>query len=325
MNSNNSLGLFLTKQDHVVALAAYRNICSRAIGMAIFAAQAVIKGDAETVDNALEDHGPTLEARNAVDEVTGGHNGYADDNDQNKVDAARTGREPPVGLAPSQTPRERLKDAATLYATALDRCQRLATNQYDLPQDLRSRMDWTISRAAEAMKTRPIQLTSTAEKLAFAAKVSQAQRDHQFWRDHGDDVEALVAEAIDNVELGDPDQEMDALDFLSGVDAHQYAIQAGIGVQNTRVRLEIALQRFPAHTMVGRNMISDLGALEKSLPAFETLIDQLEQDFAGEIQSAVMAGRNLLSTESVQAAYATAVDRAVTRAIDTQNAFAVTA
>jgi hypothetical protein len=77
--------------------------------------------------------------------------------------------------------------------------------------------------------------------------------------------------------------------------------------------------------MVGRNMISDLGALEKSLPAFETLIDQLEQDFAGEIQSAVMAGRNLLSTESVQAAYATAVDRAVTRAIDTQNAFAVTA
>jgi hypothetical protein len=320
MNSKNSLGIFLTSQDHVVALAGYRNIASRALGMAIFAAMAVVRGDAETVEDALAGQDPTIDARNALDLATGQHNGDADGDDQAAVEASRNGREPPVGLAPSQTPQERLREAAILYATALDRCQRLATNQYDLPQDLDSRIDWTIGRAADAMKSRPIVLTSTADKLAFASRVSQAKRDHEFWRDHGDDVRAKVAEAIGYVQLAEPD-DMDALDLLSGVEAHQYAIQAGIGVQNTRVRLEIALQRFPAHTMVGRNMISDLGALEKSLPKFEELIDQLEQDFAGEIQSAVMSGRNLLSTESVGAAYATAVDRAVNRAIETQNQF----
>ena len=238
MNSNNSLGIFLSQQDHVVALAGYRNIASRALGMAIFAAQAVIKGVSDVTEDALDAHGgPTLDARNAIDEQTGEHNGYADDSDEARIEGARAGREPPVGLAPSQTPQERLDQAAVLYATALDRCQRLATNQYDLPQDLESRMEWTKSRAAEAMKTRPVKLSTTAEKLAFAAKVSQAQRDHQFWRDHGDDVHALVAAAIDNVRLPESEEELDALDLLDGVDAHQYAIQAGIGVQNTRVRL----------------------------------------------------------------------------------------
>lgn len=324
MNSQHSLGIFLTGQDHVVALAGYRNIASRALGLAIFAAQAQIRQDRQTEDEALaqNDNQRTVDARNTMDIATGQHNGNADDEDEQRIENARAGREPPAGLEPLPTPQERLDAAATLYVSALNRCQALATNQYDLPQDLASRMDWTKTRAAEAMKTRPIQLTTTAEKLAFAAKVTQAQRDYQFWRDNGDDVQALVEEAIDNA-ASNVEEGLDALDLLDGVEAHQYAIQAGIGVQNTRVRLEIALQRFPAHTMVGRSMISDLGALELSLPKFKELVDTLEAEHAGEIQSAVMAGRNLLSTESIDAAYSTAVDRAVGRAMESQDHFRV--
>jgi hypothetical protein len=321
MKSDNSLGIFLTQQDHVVALAGYRNIASRALGVAIYAAQAKVRADQQAIDDALAaaEGNSTIDARNTLDLATGAHNGYADDDDEQRITNARSNREPPAGLEALPTPEERLHDAATLYACAENRCRRLATNQYDLPQDLASRMEWTKTRAAEAMRTRPIQLHTTAEKLAFAAKVTQARRDYQFWRDHGDDVFAAVETALDNVHIDD--EGVDALDMLDGVEAHQYAIQAGIGVQNTRVRLEIALQRFPAHTMVGRSMISDLGALELSLPKFKELVDRLESDNASEIQSAIMAGRNLLSTESIDAAYGTAVDRAVGRALETQADF----
>jgi hypothetical protein len=323
MNSDNSLGIFLSKQDHVVALAGYRNIASRALGMAIFAAQNVVRAEQQALTDALAegDGSSTLDARNALDLTTGDHNGYADDDDDSRVDSARAGREPPAGLEAMPTPEERLHTAVALYACAEHRCRSLATNQYDLPQDLASRMDWTKTRAMEAMRTRPVQLRTTAEKLAFAAKVTQAKRDFEFWRDHGDDVYAAVETALSNVRI--EDDGIDALDLLDGVDAHQYAIQAGIGVQNTRVRLEIALQRFPAHTMVGRSMISDLGALELSLSKFKELVDRLESEHAGEIQSAVMAGRNLLSTESIDAAYGTAVDRAVGKALDTQADFRI--
>jgi hypothetical protein len=319
--TNTSLGIFLTGQDHVVALAGYRNIASRALGLAIFAAQSQIRQEQQQLDDVMAGKDSTdLDARNELDVATGQHNGFADDDDESRIEAARSGREPPVGLEAQPTPQERLATAAAIYASALERCQRLATNQYDLPQGLDSRMDWTRTRATEAMKTRPMALNSTAEKLAFAARVSQAQRDYKFWRDHGDDVRALVEEALENAQRNRED-ELDALDLLQGVEAHQYAIQAGIGVQSTRVRLEIALQRFPAHTMIGRNMISDLGALELSLPRITDFIDTLEEKWAGEIQSAVMAGRNLLSTESVTAAYDAAVDRAVDRAVGSQNQF----
>lgn len=300
MNARHSLGLHLESIDPTAQLAAFRGIANRALSLAIFTAQRVLKQDEEE-RNALHDdeQGSTLDERNTLDE-------------------SRITREPPVGLEPQPDPRDALKFYASVYATGLHYCIKLGESDYDLPQDPKSRIEWNLTRAKENLRMRPqTALRTTAEKLAFAARVSQAKSDVEFWSKHAGAVKDLVEDAVGSYTV--PEDSETVLDTMQGVDAFQFAVQAGIGLSQTRARLELSAQRFKPSTIIGRRIIGDLALLEQEAVKMKEFIATLEEAYSNDIYAAVKAGRNLLVAEAMDEAYASAIDRIVQRAMATQD------
>ena len=302
VNAKLSLGVFINGVDEIAQLAMYRNIGNRALASATYAGQRVIRErealerDADGVEKGFD-----LDRRNSEDQ-----NGL---------------REPPVGLENRKTALEELAGHVEIYETALHHCRRLGTNEYDLPQTPANRIGWVADQARRTLLGTKPQFgahTTPSEKLAFAARISQAKADHQFWVRNSEEIISLIEDARAGVHV--PTDDVDALDALDGVDAHQYAIQAGIGLQQARVRAELGLARFPATTMIGRRLISDIAVLEREVPKVIDFVDELEMAYTGEITATIMSGRNLLSTEAIAEAYQTAVNRAVDRAGDAMDA-----
>lgn len=296
-----SLGFLLSNVilDPLVRLACYRNIGNRALSSAIYAAQRIIRErEAQEKDGEGNFIARTLDRRNEEDTASE--------------------REAPVGLENRLTAREELAEHAAIYATAAHHCRELAEDaRYDLPQDVQSRVAWTAENARKTLlqaAPRFNDKASPAEQLAFVARVQQAKTDHQFWKQNAGEVAAIVEDAINGYEV--PTNDVDIIDSLTGVDVHQYAIQAGIGIQQTLVRTEINMARFPAHTMLGRRMASDAAILEGSVPRLIAFVDKLEDHYAGVLMAAVQGGRNLLSSDSIKAAYGAGINRAVERASD---------
>lgn len=299
-----SLGVLLNDKikDPTARLACFRNIANRALSSAIYAAQRIVRER-----NALERDAdgnflsPTLDRRNEQD--------------------GAVEREAPVGLENRRNPQEELAEHAAVYATGLNYCRDLAIDpQYDLPQDVTSRVAWVTETARKALLATQPKFrddTSPSEKLAFIARIQQAKTDNAFWKSSGSEIIGLVKDAIDNYDV--PENDVDVIDSLVGVEAHQYAIQAGIGLQQSLVKAQLGLARFPAHTMVGRRLASDAAIFELYTPKVVEFVDKLELAYSGDIAHAVTNGRNLLSSDSIKAAYEVSINRALDRVGETMH------
>lgn len=298
MNSKHSIGLFFNRADSAVALAAMRGIANRSLGQCIGQAQRIIRERDRDDTTSDEPEIPTLDERN-------------------EQDLSAENNEPPVGLEAQPTAEELLAFYARIHVAAMDRVNALATTQWDYPQDLKGRLDFMLQRARESLTTRPARFATEGEKIAFVAKVSQAQKDYDFWRENQSEVHALVKDALASVDTdGD-----DALDVVDGVEAHQYAVQAGIGIAQTMARLQSNLARFKQGTLLGRQMASEYGALESQLPSLVKFVDTLEAAYSTEILAAAKAGRTINTVDAIEIARTDSIDRMVEKALRTQREF----
>lgn len=296
MNSNLSLGLLLSNFDEVAKLPAYRGIANNALGQAIWSAQRIVRErEAQMVDGEGNQREVNLDLRNTLDELA-------------------KHRPAPDGLEGLRTtPQEDLTSYARIYWAAFQLCIPLATNPRDLPQSVVSRIEWLLERSGQALNKAgaPKGKLSPTEVLAFAARTQQAKSDREFWLRNAGEIAGLVNDAVDSIS-GDPDE---VIDHLSGVQAHQLAIQAGIAITNALVQAEKGLARFPVTTTVGKRLSSDVAVYTAYIPKVEEFVNTLEDAYASDIAEAVMNGRNLRSTESIHEAYGAALDRLMERAM----------
>ena len=144
MKATLSVGLLITALDNTSQLSCFKAIGNRALGQAIFAAQRIVR----------------------------------DEQDEN----AREPRAAPIGLEARENPHTQLEHYTKIYVSAAAKCEQLKTNDYDLPQDVESRVAWMLLRSRDALGSQPQSLTSRADKLAFAARVSTAKNDYEFWQ-----------------------------------------------------------------------------------------------------------------------------------------------
>jgi hypothetical protein len=314
MNKNLSLGLKIESLDSAAQCSAYKAIGNKALGLAIFAAMRVVR--ARTADESLD--APAMSRQDEADAAriknTAGEHDLDERNELNENQQ----RDPRVGLENRPTPEDELNRYASIYAFAADHCQQLQTSQFDLPQDVAGRVTWQLTRAKDALSSRPQNLAtaSVAEKIAFSAKVGTAKTEFEFWQKNHGEVIALVETAVADVALGDSVD--DPIDYMTGVDAHQFAIAVGTGLNTEKARIQVSLARFKPGTTLYRSLASDLAGIELTIPIVEAFADDLEEAYAGEITAAIKAGRNLLSTEVFKTAYDDAVNRLVNKALDTQ-------
>lgn len=275
IESTNSVGLFIDKQDATVALAIVRAIGNRALTKLINLGQRTIRRDAAR-ERAGED-ALSLDERN--------------EQDANMVDRA-----PPVGLDPAEPLETQLAYYARLYRNCFDRCQTMGDNEYDLPQDVKSRVEWLLEQSVENQAKPKLGADATrAEKLAALSRIGAGEAEAKFWRSNAAAVTDLVQSAIDAAEDYD-----EALDVLTGVEAHQAMVQGLIGLNRAMVRLAKVTGRFKATSEVGRRIASDFGALEAALETSTAFVAQLETAYASEIMAAITAGANLKTTEDAE-------------------------
>lgn len=278
MDSKHSVGLFIEKQDATVALAMLRAIGNRALTRLINLGQRIIRRD-----NARARAG---EDPNSLDE-------------RNEQDDSLIARPPPAGMEPSVPLEEQLDSYARLYRDCFDRCQTLGDTEYDLPQDVASRVEWLMAQAHQnEAKPRLGKDATRAEKLAALSRIGVGEAEARFWKENAAAVTDIVQSAIDTV--GDYD---DALQTLQGVEAHQAVVQALIGVNRAQVRLAKVTGRFKPTSEVGRRLASDFGALEASVATTQAFIDTLEAAYASEILAAINAGANLKVTDDAEAVF----------------------
>lgn len=277
MNVNHAIRPLIEKQDTKAAIVIGRSIANRALAIAMFTQMGIIR------QRNLKD-----EVEKESEALVGLHALVRRDNNR-LLNADRT---PPIGIAPRKTLEERLADCALQYEFGDSICREFGESEYDLPQDVPSRVTWQISQLRLQADT-PVPKPASGTSLAAIALANQpryrAKQDLDFLEENAPEIVVAVDAALYGIPKDDAIEYVDA---LTGFDRYQLVITGVEGLARKLERMMGQSAKLRPGSHLAKIVASDIEVMQGAWRDLRSLAVTLEKEDAAALLEVIESGRS---------------------------------
>lgn len=270
MNPKYNLPSIINRQDRTAAIVIARGTANNALGRAVFLAMAIIRQ--REVDTTAEEAHDNLIGR-----------------DLSALLKQSQNREPPVGLEPRKSLEERLHEAGKVYTFGEHICQENQETEFDIPQDVPSRVVWQI-RQLHAQSKAPLVADRTS--LASMALANQprerAKADLEFMQQHGAEIVGLVDGVFRTVAT---DEAINYVDTCTGLERYQLLVVATDACARQLARKHATIAKLRPGSPLTRTIASEMGVIEGAWKECRKATIDLEVEDARALLDVIDSGR----------------------------------
>lgn len=278
MNANTSIYAHISSADNTAKAALLTGLGNWALGQLAWNAQRYVRDLAATheVDPSL-----------GQDAIQMAEDAIADDD-----------RDPPVGLERVETVSEKMKRFGALYYVCCDAALAIGADEYNRPQEIRSRIDWIAEQTGKAFE-RARDLKSRGDLTHALRVANQANEEAKFWKANKQAVidEMHFHASNINPEAYDIDEELvvSAVEKMNAVAAMYKAVL-------TRCNSRKSSRFFEANGPLGDQLRSEVGALEAELGGLRMLDTAIQKAHSQELYEAISRGVNVRLLDDIEKA-----------------------
>lgn len=275
-NAKYAIRPLIEKQDHKAQIVIARGLANRALAVGMFTQMGIIRQRLAT-EKAAE----VTEQLVGVDAIL-----------RKQLETMRGDREPPSGIAPRKSLEDRMKDCALQFEFGSNICSELGESDYDMPQDVPSRVTWQLSQLRLQNDLPPPKLERGTSLAALAAANQprlRAKQDLEFFEEYAPEIVVEVDAAFSGINTDDA---INYIDSLDGFDRYQVVITAVESLARRMERMYASIQKLRPGSPLAKDLTSELAVIEGAWKDFRNLATDLEVVDSKALLEVIEAGRN---------------------------------